>query len=160
MTENERVKQLRKAKGLTLEKFGERLGVSKAAISRIENGINSVTDQMRRSICREFGVREEWLRDGTGEMEDSSDTFDLDELMTSVGATDLERELVRAYFEMDELTRKKVMDTLRQTILHTAPAEPEAPAEEAELAHQILQDKRAEDASPVSSGAAGEKKEA
>ena len=41
-----------------------------------------------------------------------------------------------------------------------ASAEPEAPAEEAELAHQILQDKRAEDASPVSSGAAGEKKEA
>ncbi|MFQ8778293.1 MAG: helix-turn-helix domain-containing protein [Roseburia sp.] len=65
---NERIRLLRKQLGLTLEKFGEHLGVSKVAISRIENGINNVTDQMSRSICREFNVNEEWLRNGTGEM--------------------------------------------------------------------------------------------
>lgn len=65
---NERIKTLRKALGLTLEKFGERLGVSKVAISLIESGKNSVTDQMFKSICREFNVNEEWLRDGTGDM--------------------------------------------------------------------------------------------
>lgn len=65
---NNRIKELRKSLGLTLEKFGERLGVSKVAISRIENGINNVTDQMFKSICREFNVNEEWLRNGTGEM--------------------------------------------------------------------------------------------
>jgi transcriptional regulator with XRE-family HTH domain len=65
---NERIKELRKALGLTLEKFGERLGVTKVAISRIENGINNVTDQMFILICREFKVNEEWLRDGVGEM--------------------------------------------------------------------------------------------
>ena len=61
---NERVKELRKALGLTLDKFGERLGVTKQTVSRIENGINNVTDQMLKSICREFNVREEWLRTG------------------------------------------------------------------------------------------------
>lgn len=61
---NERIKQLRKELGLTLEKFGERLGVSKVAISLIENGKNALTDQMFKSICREFNVREEWLRTG------------------------------------------------------------------------------------------------
>ena len=65
---NERIRLLRKQLGLTLEKFGEHLGVSKVAISRIENGINNVTDQISRSICREFNVNEEWLRNGTGEM--------------------------------------------------------------------------------------------
>ncbi len=65
---NERIKELRKALGLTLDKFGERLGVSKVAISLIENGKNSLTDQMFKSICREFNVREEWLRSGNGEM--------------------------------------------------------------------------------------------
>lgn len=65
---NDRIRNLRKSLGLTLEKFGERLGVSKVAISRIENGINNVTDQMFKSICREFNVNEEWLRYGTGEM--------------------------------------------------------------------------------------------
>ena len=43
---NERVREVRKKLGLTLEKFGSQLGVSKVAISRIENGINNVTEQM------------------------------------------------------------------------------------------------------------------
>lgn len=65
---NERIKELRKALGLTLEKFGARLGVTKTAISQIENGKNNLTDQMFLSICREFNVNEDWLRNGTGEM--------------------------------------------------------------------------------------------
>lgn len=65
---NERIKQLRKELGLTLDKFGEKIGVGKTAISKIENGDRSVTDQMFKSICREFNVREEWLRTGEGEM--------------------------------------------------------------------------------------------
>ena len=65
---NERIKQLRKELGLTLEKFGEKIGVTKQTVSRIENGINNVTDQMFKSICREFNVNENWLRTGEGEM--------------------------------------------------------------------------------------------
>ncbi len=65
---NERVKKLRKELNLTLEKFGERLGVTKVAISNIEKGNRNLTDQMFKAICREFDVNEEWLRDGTGEM--------------------------------------------------------------------------------------------
>lgn len=70
---NERIKELRKALGLTLDKFGDRLGVTKMTISRIENGVNNVTDQMFKSICREFSVNENWLRTGDGEMFNSSD---------------------------------------------------------------------------------------
>lgn len=68
MTINERIFVIRKELGLTLEKFGERLGVTKVAISNIEKGNRSVTDQMFTSICREFDVRPEWLRNGEGEM--------------------------------------------------------------------------------------------
>ena len=64
MTVNERVREIRKSVKLTMEKFGERLGVGKVAISCIESGKNNVTEQMIKSICREFGYREEWLRDG------------------------------------------------------------------------------------------------
>lgn len=63
---NERVKQLRKLLGLTMEKFGERLGVTRTAISNIEAGNRGVTEQMLRSICREFNVNEVWLRTGEG----------------------------------------------------------------------------------------------
>ncbi len=65
---NERVKELRDALGISAEKFGARVGVTRSAISRIENGTVNVTSQMVVSICREFNVREEWLRNGTGEM--------------------------------------------------------------------------------------------
>lgn len=68
MTQGERIKELRKERlHMTLEQFGARIGVTKMTISRIENEVNAVTDQMFRSICREFNVREEWLRDGEGE---------------------------------------------------------------------------------------------
>ena len=64
MTVNERVKEIRKSNNLTMDKFGERIGVTKSAISKIEKGERGVTDQMIKSICREFGYNEEWLRNG------------------------------------------------------------------------------------------------
>lgn len=68
MGEGQRVRELRKELGLTLEKFGKPLGVTKTTISRIEKGQNAVTSQMLKSICREFNVNENWLRTGEGEM--------------------------------------------------------------------------------------------
>ena len=65
---NERLKLLRKELHITLDQFGERVGVTKSAISNIENGNRSLTEQMIKSICREFDVDEEWLRNGTGSM--------------------------------------------------------------------------------------------
>lgn len=65
MTINERIKILRKDNlRLTLADFGKAVGVGKTAISSIESGVNGVSDQMFTSICREFHVRPEWLRDG------------------------------------------------------------------------------------------------
>ena len=69
MTINERVFDLRKnTLHLTMEEFGKQLGVQKSAVSKIEKGVVSVSDQIFISICREFHVRPEWLRDGTGDM--------------------------------------------------------------------------------------------
>lgn len=70
---NERIKELREVLKLSGEKFGEKLGVGKTAISRLENGSNNVTSQMIKSICREFNVNEEWLKYGTGDMFNSAE---------------------------------------------------------------------------------------
>lgn len=76
MTQGERIKNVRNSLGLTLEKFGEKLGVTKTAISRIEKGERSLTEQMTKSICREFSVDYMWLTTGEGEMFiDSDDDF-------------------------------------------------------------------------------------
>lgn len=65
---NKRIKEVRKSTGMTLDKFGECIGISKSALSMIESGKNNPSEQTILSICREFGVSEEWLRLGTGEM--------------------------------------------------------------------------------------------
>lgn len=76
MTQGERIKDVRNSLGLTLEKFGEKLGVTKTAISRIEKGERSLTEQMTKSICREFGVDYIWLTTGEGKMfVDTDDDF-------------------------------------------------------------------------------------
>lgn len=64
MTVNERIKELRISQGLTMEQFGERIGIKRSSISLIESGKNNPSDQTIMLICREFGYNEEWLRDG------------------------------------------------------------------------------------------------
>lgn len=84
MTQNERVKEVRKTLGLTLEKFGDRLGIKKAAVSKIEKGENSLTDANIKAICREFSVDYMWLTTGEGEMfvESDDDFFErIDRIM-------------------------------------------------------------------------------
>lgn len=99
---NDRVKILRKNLGLTLEKFGERLGVGKNAISRIETGKNGVTDQMIKSICREFHVDYIWLTTGAGEMfQDSDDAFleQIDRIMA--GENELHKTILKGAASLD-----------------------------------------------------------
>lgn len=67
MTQGERVKAIRKAKEMSMEQFGKRIGnISKSTISNIENGNRNLTDLMLKSICSEFNVNEDWLRTGAG----------------------------------------------------------------------------------------------
>ena len=64
----ERVRELRKTLRLSGEKFGEKIGLKKVAVSQIETGRNNLSEQNILAICREFNVNEDWLRYGTGEM--------------------------------------------------------------------------------------------
>ena len=90
MTQNGRVKEVRKTLGLTLEKFGDRLGIKKAAVSKIEKGENSLTDANIKAICREFSVDYMWLTTGEGEMfvETDDDFFErIDRIMAGENET-------------------------------------------------------------------------
>ena len=68
ITLNERIKKLRKALNLTQQEFADRLKVSRSNIATYEVGKNNPADAVVNLICREFGVSEEWLRTGEGEM--------------------------------------------------------------------------------------------
>lgn len=76
MTQGEQIREVRKALGLTLEKFGEKIGMKKNSVSQLENGKNSVTEQVVKAICREYNVDYMWLTTGDGEMFiDTDDDF-------------------------------------------------------------------------------------
>lgn len=110
---NERLKQLRKSLGLSGEKFAEKLGVTKSAIYNIEQGTRNITGQMILSICREFRVSEEWLRNGTGEMFVSRDGISLEEYLATIDLSPVDIEVVKAYFSMDKSTRIETLKKLK-----------------------------------------------
>lgn len=65
---NSRIKELRKALGLTQNDFGVRLGLAPNTITNYETGRREPSNQIIIAMCREFNVNEEWLRTGEGEM--------------------------------------------------------------------------------------------
>lgn len=96
MKQGERVREVRKALGLTLDKFGECIGIKKSTLSLIENGKNNLTEANIKAICREFSVDYIWLTTGEGEMfVDSDNDFleKIDRIMT--GENDARKNMIK-----------------------------------------------------------------
>lgn len=69
MTIGERVKVVRKETKLSQEEFAHKLGFdTRGAIANLELGRTEAPDKLLSLISNIFGVREEWLRTGEGEM--------------------------------------------------------------------------------------------
>lgn len=103
MAQGERIREVRNTLGLTLEKFGDRLGVTKVAISNIEKGNRNLTEQMTKAICREFNVDYMWLTTGDGEMFiDNDDDFieRIDRIM--VGEDEARKNLFKFMLELSD----------------------------------------------------------
>ena len=79
----DRIKELRKAKGLTQFEFADRLKVSRSNIASYETGKNELSGAAISLICRTFSVSETWLRTGKGEM--FSDTAREEEIAAFMG---------------------------------------------------------------------------
>ena len=119
METGERVRKVRKEAGLTLEKFGECLGVSKMAISKVEHGNNALSELLCKSICREFSVNENWLRTGEGEMYSATDGDAIVRLREQYHLDTFEEAIVREYLKLDQDSRalfKKYLNSVAETV--------------------------------------------
>ena len=116
MTQGERVKEIRTVLSLTLEKFGEKLGVGKTAISKIEKNERSLTDQMAKSICREYNVNYDWLMDEDGEMFSDLPQTVLDELCLQYELDDLDRFIVELYVGLPKDVRDGIKARAKKLI--------------------------------------------
>ena len=64
----ERINAIIQHANISKSKFAERLNVSQAFVSQLCSGVREPSDRTIADICREFRIREEWLRTGEGEM--------------------------------------------------------------------------------------------
>lgn len=64
----ERIRRIRKENRLTQTEFGERIGVKGNTITGYETGLRAPSSAVITAICKEFGVSENWLRTGEGDM--------------------------------------------------------------------------------------------
>lgn len=63
-----RIKAIRASQNMTQQDFADRIGVSRGGLANYEVDRNEPIDAVIMAICREFGVNEDWLRTGEGEM--------------------------------------------------------------------------------------------
>ena len=116
MTQGERVNQIRKTLDLTLEKFGEKLGVQKSSISKIEKDRVALSDQMAKSICREYNVNYDYLMYGEGEMFDDLPQTIVDELCAQYDLNDFDKALVEMYVSLPAGSREQIKEYMKQLV--------------------------------------------
>lgn len=119
MTPGERVNAVRRTKEMTMEQFGERIGIQKSAISKIEKDKVNLSDQTVKSICREFGVNEVWLRTGEGGDKNmftkvsDDDRFSLNLGKLSKSENEMARNMLNAIAEADPEKLKIIEDFMK-----------------------------------------------
>lgn len=109
---HERIKKVRKDNVLTQDEFAVRLGVTRSVISNIELNRLAKPEQktsLIKLIAREFNLNEKWLLDGEHPMNVQPETFSLDEYVKKRVASELELEILRAYFSMEPEVRQSVI---------------------------------------------------
>ena len=157
-----RLKQVRLQLKLSQKEFGNHLFLSQDQISLLERGKRNLIDRTLNDICRTFNVNEEWLLYGTGSIFVESDTFSLDAFCEQRKATDLEKEIIKAYLDLDPDIRKKVLDHFKSrlcrfaedapsnvTIFRAARSDNDTPPGEVEMSASDL--KKLKTATPITS---------
>ena len=104
---NQRVKEVRKALGLSGEKFGESLGLTKMAVSKMETGRVGVSESNVKLICLAYNVNETWLRTGEGQMFNQEDEF-LFDIKKQYKLNDFQVDLIKTYLELDDKDKASI----------------------------------------------------
>lgn len=108
-TIGDRIKQVRKELSLSMEKFGDKIGIVKSAINNIEKGLNNPSERTLKLICSEFNVNYAWLTEGQGDMFIEIPDNILDRLIQEYGLEEDNKPILKAYLEAKPETRKEIL---------------------------------------------------
>lgn len=116
MGANNRIKELRKTLNLSQDAFGEKLGIKKSAVSKIEKGENGLKDQLAKLICRTFNVDYLWLTEGKGEMFETPGSA-LDDLAMQYNLNEMDLCLIKAYLDLSKEGRSEFAEIIMNKLL-------------------------------------------
>jgi len=102
LTIGERIKALRDKLGITQAEFAEKLGTARNTIANYEIGRREPMEATIKSICREFNVNYDWLKDGTGEVFEVLPETIVDELALEFNLDDLDKRIILGYLRLPE----------------------------------------------------------
>ncbi len=115
----ERLKKLRKKLNITQQEFADKIGIKRNSYANYETGRNKPIDAIIKSICREFNVNEEWLRNGTGEMFNEKTTFSLDDYAKNNNLTEMEKKLIVGFMGLEPEIREAVYSVFENAFSKT-----------------------------------------
>lgn len=110
MTINARIKHLRKIRGWNQADLAALLGITQPGISYLEKDGNSVSESNIKAICAICNVNEDWLRDGKEPIFSSPSSTRFTEFLEDREMSQLEHDILHAYFEIDPKTRKALLE--------------------------------------------------
>lgn len=103
-----KLKKIRAELNLTQKQLAEVIGVSRAQVANIEQGIRVITPRIERDLITHLNVNPEWLEN---EVEpvimDKYSDFDLD--------SD-EKEFIELFETLDKDSKKLILDTMKKIV--------------------------------------------
>ena len=123
MTTGERVRNIRKEVGFTLDEFGARIGLKNAAVSLIENNRRALTDTVAKAIAREFNVSEEWLKTGKGEMKTATASGAAAEIADRLGLGPWATQALERFMALNEKEQVLFLEILEKILAPAADQE-------------------------------------
>lgn len=133
----ERIREVREHFGLSMEKFGARIGIGKTSISLLESGKNNPSVQTVALICREFGVNEHWLRTGEGEMFEQTRETVLDRLAAEYSLDKEQVSVIENFLDLSPQERTAFLACMRKVFGGPAQHSNPQPVSDAEVQQTI-----------------------
>lgn len=101
-----RIGQLIDALNIKKVRFAERIKVDQSYITQLTSDKRNPSDRTIADMCREFNVREEWLRNGTGEMFLDFTEDEFAKAAATLSNDAFVRSLIIEYWKLDDDSKK------------------------------------------------------